>query len=243
MNYLGHYVYNHVICQLEPQPYFVIGVALPDLWPRFSRKRRIRWQAVRAASVSDPQARQLRAGLLNHVAVDQRFHALPSFLGWQRELKARVVGQAPHPVLTDFIAHVALELVLDHRVICADAQVGEDIYDHMALCDPEVVEQWMGALGSVDARGLAREIQRFVRERYLPRFARRDTLIRVVDSVLGLTKLRTRPSKSVVRELLDAAQAIVEPEIVWAEMRACEPEAVRWPHGSVANAPAKGSAV
>ncbi|GAF97361.1 unnamed protein product, partial [marine sediment metagenome] len=76
MNYLGHYVYNHAICGLDRQPDFVLGVALPDLWPRFSRKRRIRWQAVHAANVRDPQARQLRAGLLNHVAVDRRFHAL-----------------------------------------------------------------------------------------------------------------------------------------------------------------------
>ena len=243
MNYLGHYVYNHAICRLEPQPYFVVGVALPDLWPRFSRKRRIRWQAVREATVSDPQARRLRDGLLNHVAVDQRFHALPSFLRWQRELKARVVGRTPHPVLMDFLAHLVLELVLDHRLICADSQVGEDIYDHIALCDPEVVEQRMGALGNVDARGLAQEIQDFVRERYLPRFARRDTLIRVVDSVLSLTKLRTIPSKSVVRELLDTAQGMVEPQIVWAEMGAREPEAVRRPHGSLANAPAKGPAV
>jgi hypothetical protein len=243
MNYLGHYVYNHAICRLEPQPYFVVGVALPDLWPRLSRKRRIRWRAVRAATVSDPCARQLRAGLLNHVAVDQRFHALPSFLGWQRELKARLVGRAPRPVLTDFLAHLALELVLDHRVICADSQVGESIYDHMALCDPEVVEQQMGTLGNVDARGLAQELQDFVRERFLPRFAQRDTLMRVVDSVLGLTNLHTTPSKSVIRELLDAAQELVEPEIVWAEMGAREPVAARRPHGSVANTSAKGSAV
>lgn len=242
MNYLGHYVYNHAICRLDRQPDFVLGVALPDLWPRFSRKRRIRWQAVREANVCDPQARQLREGLLNHVAVDRRFHALPSFVRWQRELKERVADRMPHSVLLHFVAHLALELELDHRVICADPQVGEDIYESIALCDLHAVERKVGELGGVDARGLAQEIREFISRRFLPRFVRRGTLVRVVDFVLSLTNRRAMPSKNVIGELLEAVQGMVDPEIIWAEMRDRESGDVHPLPGYAAGIPAKSAA-
>jgi hypothetical protein len=243
MNYLGHYFYNHAVCQIEPQPYFVVGVALPDLWPRFSRKRRIHWNAVREAAASDPQTRQLRDGLLNHAAVDQRFHALPAFLCWQRELKARVVDYPGRPVLLDFMAHVALELVLDHRVVCAHPQIGERIYDRIASCDARAVEQRVSVLGKVDARGLAAEIASFVSRRFLPRFARRETLPQIIDFVLSLTDPEGTPPQSTIHELLEIAHEMVEPETVWAEMGADEPiPASPAGHGTV-GLPARSPAV
>ena len=56
MNYLGGYVFNHGVCQVVPEPHFEMGVALPDLWPRFSRGRRIRWECVRQGCRCDPSA-------------------------------------------------------------------------------------------------------------------------------------------------------------------------------------------
>lgn len=223
MNYLGHYVYNHTVCRLEPQPYFVLGVVLPDLWPRFSRRRRIRWRAARDATVSDPRTMQLRDGLLNHVAVDQRFHALPSFGRWQRELKRRVADRAPRSATIDFLAHVALELMLDHRLVCAEPRVAEDIYEHIGRCRSDFVEQQVGLLGDVDTRGLADEIRGFIGRRFLGQFARRETLLRVVDYILSLTTIRTTPPRSVIRALLDASEELVDPEAIWAEMGTAEP--------------------
>ena len=234
MNYLGHYFYNHTICRIEPQPYFILGVALPDLWPRFSRRRRIRWKAVRAATARDPQARHLRDGLLNHAAVDQRFHALPSFVRWQRELKASVTSAKPHSFLIDFVAHLALELVLDHRVVCASPPVAEDIYDRIASCSPRAAEQRVSELANVDARGLAQEIDAFVSRRFLPRFAQPDTLPRVVDFVLNLTELPAPPPRAVINQLLEIAQRIVEPEVIWNEMRTQAPAADALPNGAAA---------
>ena len=223
MNYLGHYVYNHTVCGLEPQPYFALGVVLPDLWPRFSRRRRIRWRAVRSATVSNPRVAQLRDGLLNHVAVDQRFHALPSFVRWQRELKQRVVGSVPHSAVIDFLAHVALELMLDHRVVREEPRAAEEIYDRIGSCSFDFVEQEIGLLGDVDARGLAQEIQGFISRRFLARFAQRDTLLRVVDFILSLTNIAAVPSRDTICALLDTSEKLVDPETVWSEMRAAEP--------------------
>jgi hypothetical protein len=72
MNYLGHYVFNHERCRLDAQPYFVMGVALPDLWPQFSGTRRIRWGAVRRSppltTVRAPWPEPLMNKLLDRAA-------------------------------------------------------------------------------------------------------------------------------------------------------------------------------
>lgn len=220
MNYLGHYVFNHEVCRLEPEPYFVMGVALPDLWPRFSRRRRIRWRCVRDARPSDPSAVRLRDGLLNHATVDQRFHALPAFVDGQRELKARVAADGTHPALFGFLAHLALELALDRWVVREDRQRAEDFFDQLARCEPRAVEHAIGTIVGVDTRGLAEEVRGFVRRRFLANFARAETLVHVAQYILKLTVAGQTPPERLVRQLLETAVAVIEPSTIWSQM--CE---------------------
>ena len=218
MNYLGHFVYNHSICNLEPRPYFVLGVALPDLWPRFSRRRRIHWKSVRESLGSDTDARDLRAGLLNHVDVDRLFHHLPTFVRWQRELKLRVGGQTTHSALLDFMVHLTLELMLDHRLAVEQPQVCEEFYDRISACDTDRAEQSVGRLGKVDSRGLGGEIEGFIRRRYLTRFTRRETLPEVIEYVLSLMHVSEQPHRGLIRDLLANSIDMVVPAAIWSEL-------------------------
>jgi hypothetical protein len=134
------------------------------------------------------------------------------------------MGSHPRSALIDFLAHVALELMLDHRLACEEPQVAEQIYDRIGSCSLDFVEQQVGLLGDVDARGLAREMQGFISRRFLMRFARRDTLLRVVNFILSLTTIGTAPPRSTIRALLDASETLVDPETIWTEMGAAVPE-------------------
>jgi len=220
VNYLGHYVYNHEICGLPAEPYFVLGVALPDLWPRFSRTRRIRWSQVRAAAAGELRAAQLRAGLLNHAATDRRFHTLPAFLEWQEEVGSRAGRGAVHPTVRDFLTHLAIELALDHLLVREDAGRAEDFYDRVAGCDPLLVERSLHVLAGVNAGGLGREIEAFVRRRFLARFAERQVPVAVMGFVLGLAGARSAAPAWLLGELFAAAAGLVQPARIWSEMRA-----------------------
>ena len=218
MNYLGHYVYNHHVGDLPAEPYFVLGVALPDLWPRFSRRRRLRWRAVRAARPRRREARQLRAGLLNHVAADRRFHTCPAFIRWQRTLRVSAATAAPTPPGLDIAAHIAVELALDHVLVRREPSAAERFYDQLACCDVALAEQIVGVLGDVDARGLGVEIRGFVARRFLRRFARCTTLAQVLRYILSLTSFRGGFAFERLCALTESAVRIVEPEKIWAEM-------------------------
>jgi hypothetical protein len=220
MNYLAHFVFNHDVCGLPSDPHFAMGVALPDLWPRFSRRRRIRWQVVRDTRPADEHAAQLRAGLLNHVAVDGRFHALPCFLHWQRELKADTATGGTCTATWDLASHVALEFALDRHLVCRDADLAERFYTQLAACDLGTVEQQVGMLAGVDARGLRRTIGGLLARRYLHRFRSISAVRQALQLVLELGGVRPLPAKGALDELVSTAALLVDPQCVWAGLSA-----------------------
>lgn len=217
MNYLSHFVYNHDVCGLAVEPYFAVGVVLPDLWLRFSRRKRIRWRAVRAAAPRDDTAAQLRAGLLNHVAVDRRFHVAPSFLRWQRELKSAADAPDVHPALIDFVGHMGIELALDQRLLHERPELVERFYGVVSQCDPSVVAARVGELGDVDTRGLDRILAQFFANRFLQRYTELAGLVEVVQIVLGLAEIMP-PREAFLARHLSRAVTLVEPAAVWAEL-------------------------
>lgn len=219
MNYLSHYVFNHDVCDLPPDPPFVMGVALPDLWPRFSRTRRIHWPSVRAATPAEPADAQLRAGLLNHVAADRAFHALPAFLTWQRETRGHARDDAAHPAVLDFVAHVAVELALDHRLVCADTELPHRFYADYDAVTPHEVEQRVGRLGRVDATGLADLIAGFRVRGFLHRYGTRAGLLDVLQRILRHTRIPAAPADDALARAVDCAATIADPAAVWSGLR------------------------
>jgi hypothetical protein len=215
MNYLSHYVFNHDIRNLPPDPPFVMGVALPDLWPRFSRTRRIHWPSVRAAAPADRAGAQLRAGLLNHVAADRAFHALPAFLAWQREARTHARDDAAHPAVLDFVAHVAVELALDHHLVRADGALPYRFYADFDAIEPLAVERRVGRLGRVDATGLGAQIAAFRTGGFLHQYGTRAGLCDVMQRILRHTRIPAAPAADALARALDCAVSIADPAATW----------------------------
>lgn len=215
MNYLSHFVLNHELRRLPREPYFVLGVALPDLWLRFSRRRRIRWKQVREFSPRDPAQAALRHGLLNHAEADRLFHALPLFLSWQRDLKLALGPSDAHPAMVDFLAHVALELALDHRLIERDPGVVDSFYRLVGAVDPQIMEPAVAALAGVDARGLGETVAGFVRRRFIRIYATHRGLCETIFVILELARF-PQPPPRVVEQLVAEALVRASPSAVWA---------------------------
>ena len=221
MNYLSHYVWNHEVRGLPRAPYFAMGVALPDLWSRFSRTRRIRWAQVRATAPTPEPARALRDGLLNHVDADRRFHALPVFIRWMRTIKSTARdADAVHPALLDFLAHVALELALDRRLLERDDSLAIRFYRDLSDADALHTEQLAADITGVDTRGLAQIVQAFLARRFVLRYRCDDGLCDILQRVLRLTSVPIAAPADLVRETVRAACALAEPDAVWRELAA-----------------------
>jgi hypothetical protein len=217
MNYLSHFVFNHEVCALPPGPYFVLGVALPDLWLRYSRRRRIRWKAVRAARPQDRVDADLRAGLLNHVEVDGVFHGLPVFAEWQRALRPLCRDGDVHSVLADFLAHMAVELALDQRLLLADPDLPDRFYELLARCDEVLAAERTARLGDVPTDGLAEVIEQFIARGFLRQYGNTAGLVDVVQRVLAFAQLPAPPVQLLERVLVRAAE-IADPQAIWSAL-------------------------
>ncbi|MEW6252755.1 MAG: hypothetical protein AB1716_19135 [Planctomycetota bacterium] len=217
MNYLAHFVFNHQVCGLPADPYFALGVVLPDLWARYSRRKRLRWRAVRAALPADAIDAALQAGLLNHVEVDRRFHTLPLFAQWQAATRAAHNGNGAHPAVLDFVAHMAVELALDHHLLRAKVGLADRLYDLLAMCDPELAAERAGRLGAVDAGGLGPIIRSFVGRRYMHGYVRRDGLVEAIGLVLTAAEIPV-PQADALHAYLGCALELVDPARLWAEL-------------------------
>ncbi|MBK9128438.1 MAG: hypothetical protein IPM13_11670 [Phycisphaerales bacterium] len=218
MNYLSHYVFNHQVCGLPREPGFVAGVALPDLWLRFSRRRRIRWRCVRSAEPRDARESALREGLLNHAEADRAFHALPLFLTWHRAVRDAAGPCDVHPAMVDFLSHVAVELALDHHLLSREPTLVDEFYDAVAGCDADWVEVATGRMVGVDTSGLGEVVRAFVRRRFIRVYATHRGLSEVVHVILELARFPHPPTR-VVGRLISEALVRVSPAAVWAALR------------------------
>ncbi len=221
MNYLSHYVYNHQVCGQAVQPYFVLGVALPDLWSRFSRSRRIRWRAVRAAEPQAPAAQRLRAGLLNHVDVDRAFHTAPTFLRWQRRLKDAISTDGVHPALVDFVVHAGVELALDHNLLRRQPDLADEFYDAVSACSPVDVAGHVSQLGDVDTAGLEDVLRQFFARRFLRSYRTPEGLVCAMQLVLGFIDV-PQPPRAFIAEVFRQAVEMSDPAAVWPELASCQ---------------------
>ncbi|MFN0135970.1 MAG: hypothetical protein ACKVS9_07600 [Phycisphaerae bacterium] len=221
MNYLSHYYFNHVVCELPATPMFVVGVTLPDLWRRYSTDRRIRWRHVSDVACADKPMRQLRAGLLNHVEADRAFHALPAFANWQTELKHAFRRDARgelHSAVLDFLTHVAIELCLDRQLIERDARHMHAYYDLLAAARDERFDACVSATVGVDATGIGEILDLFIERRFLAAYDNFDALVTIVRRLLSFVRHSIEVDDEQIRSILIDANTCVEPAAVWAEM-------------------------
>ncbi|MEP0847636.1 MAG: hypothetical protein HRF50_12570 [Phycisphaerae bacterium] len=223
MNYLSHYVYNHEILALAPQPYFVMGVALPDLWSRYTRARRIRWKSVQAFHPADETDRTLRAGLLNHVEVDRRFHCLPAFLRMQRLLKDQLAHAQLRSGLLDFFAHIGIELALDHVLLRRRPGLADRFYDDLARCERGEVQSRVARLGTVDTTGLGDVIGAFVTRRFLRWYTQPEGLMEATRLILSRTSVAVTADGRFLAELFERAIPLADPDAVWRELPGPDP--------------------
>lgn len=218
MNYLAHYTYNHFVCGVPARPYFSVGVLLPDLWARFSRRQRIRWRHLRTAPLRDARDARLQAGLLNHVEIDRCFHGLPAFVDWQRELRIAVPAGDTHPLLHEFLAHISIELTLDRHLLLTQPEVAAHFFATLKQCDMHDVAARVGQLGAVETAGLGDILDRFMVRRFLYRYDTLAGLAEVVRVVLSFVRIAPPPAVLLDAMLAAAAERVV-PEVIWAGLQ------------------------
>lgn len=205
MNYYAHG------CRFVDRPYFLAGTAVPD-WLRVS-DHGVRVQSKRVtpfADGGDSPRSQIAAGILQHLADDDRFHGTGAFI--QVSAKLSTMFKSALPVedgfRPSFLGHIATELILDGILISSNPCGLDAYYDALLQIEPTVVLASVNEMTRDPAVRLAELIPLFHREQFLWDYHDPERLLYRLNQVLRRVKLPPLPAE--IKQVLADAQPIVE---------------------------------
>jgi len=208
MNYYSH---GHWLIH---EPYRLAGVSLPDWLNVVDRKVRVRRRHVEPYLTDhEPRLAALAAGILQHHADDEWFHATQAFMVTCADLTQMLRKHIPaaDSMRIAFLGHVLVEILLDATLIQQYPARLDDYYRAMSLVDPNYVESSVVRMTGKPLRGLAGFIRRFCDVQFLRDYLDDLRLVFRLNQVMQRVGLAVVPDP--VLMLLPRARQLVAERI------------------------------
>lgn len=114
MNFLSHFYFE----RQNPNDYIVMGVVLPDLIKNANKSWNLNPQKDEYLFRDVPEYAAILEGWKRHLEVDRLFHSSSFFKEQTAILKQMILPAVETgPVKAFFLAHIGLELILDHLLL------------------------------------------------------------------------------------------------------------------------------
>ncbi len=129
MNFLSHFYFDRTGSSSEK----VIGSVLPDLVKNAKKEWNIHPHRIREKLIEDIYLIDLLEGWNKHLLVDKYFHSSDFFIYHTQKLRLQIAPFLEKSLIRpSFVAHVALELVLDSLLITEEIVKPDDFYNHLS---------------------------------------------------------------------------------------------------------------
>ncbi len=133
MNYLSHYFFD----QENEDPYYILGIALPDLVKSHNRRWNLHPHKHQETLLLNEAHASMLKGWNRHMQVDHYFHESRFFIDTSHgiTLKMREIPFENTLVKPFMIGHVGLELILDTLLLMNKKVDGNRFYEKLEQCD------------------------------------------------------------------------------------------------------------
>jgi hypothetical protein len=161
MHYLSHF-YSE---QPQNSPYFVVGLAMPDLTPGFSK---VYNSVIKNSVVAHNRELELiQQGILSHYGADKRFHQSRLFNDFMAlTLKAFLKEELNRERLRlSVLAHVAVEMMIDRQIVLEYEQLCVEYYDILNRAEDRVLTLYFDEMRLDYEMGVFMHRFHFFRER------------------------------------------------------------------------------
>lgn len=180
MNYLSHFY----LVQDHPDPYLILGMVLPDMvknhrkdWNMHPRRQRLQLQ-------QDPVLASVLRGWELHLETDRRFHSSLFFKEHSRELRKQIAGVLDRlPFRPFFLAHVALELLLDSLLLLQQRVDPGKLYRQLAACEEQDIIRFLELNGIPQAPSFTAWYRAFIRDAYLYSYSSSSSLSHALEGI------------------------------------------------------------
>lgn len=173
MNFLSHFYFE----RKNSDAHMVIGTVLPDLVKNAHKDWNFYPQKNEAIFQGHPQLISLLQGWKRHLEVDLLFHSSDFFQTETAKLKKLLIPLlADSPVRPSFLAHIGVELVLDHLLVSNNQININAFYDHLANVDDLILIDFLEKCDSPDTDHFFKFFNSFKSSRYLLSYQKLDNI-------------------------------------------------------------------
>lgn len=146
----------------------VLGVVLPDFIKNAQKDYNLYPLKIRHLFEEEPHQVSILNGWKKHIDVDQLFHSSAFFRSHTNDLKKMIVDCCEYsPVKPFFLAHIGLELILDH-LLTADGLVNiNTFYEQLARADRRALNDFLHTCSLEDTNVFFSFLDSFISSRYL----------------------------------------------------------------------------
>ena len=164
MNFVSHYYFERYV----HEPERVLGGILPDLLKNADKSYSFQPQRFEEFLFSHPQTRAISEGWYRHVEVDKIWHNCDYFLTHSHELRKRIDPViADLPVRASFLAHVSMEILLDHLLVANQVINLARFYEHLEAANRTAINMYLKHIGLEDSSKFFNFYDRFLQSQYM----------------------------------------------------------------------------
>jgi len=180
MNFLSHYYFERDTTDVN----VIIGVVLPDFVKNAEKSYNLYPAKEIHSFKDDPSQLSLHKGWERHIKVDALFHSSAFFAEQTKILKQLLLPiMGDSPVKPFFLAHIGLELVLDHLLLInADVKVAL-FYDALAASDKVALNQFLQNCGLSDTTAFFNFLNNFISGKYLFSYQKMENIAYALNRI------------------------------------------------------------
>lgn len=164
MNFLSHYYFE----KQEADCHLVIGIVLPDFIKNAHKDWNLNPHKEEHLFLDCPKETAILKGWKRHLEVDRLFHCSDFFASQTAVLK-QLMMPAMHsgPVKPFFLAHIGLELILDHILTTKGLVNINRFYDQLHQANSSSLTSFLTKAGIDDMDLFSNFLNGFISSRYL----------------------------------------------------------------------------
>jgi len=164
MNFLSHYYFDRT----NNDAHVVMGTVLPDLVKNAAKESNLYPQKNEFLFKGNPDEENLLLGWKRHLAVDLLFHSSNFFLEKTTELKQLIKPIVENtPFRPSFLAHIGLELLLDHLLVEHNLIQVKHFYEKLSAVEEESLSDFLAHCNLKNPEVFFNFLEKFISSKYL----------------------------------------------------------------------------
>ncbi|WP_276088818.1 hypothetical protein [Pedobacter sp. JY14-1] len=180
MNFLSHFYFDRQNDNTET----VLGIVLPDLIKNAWKDVNLYPLKERHLFIGDVKLLSILEGWERHLGVDAVFHSSSFFREQTAGLKQLLLPfLGDSPVKPFFLAHIGLELLLDHLLIEDKLVSTGRFYELLTTADRETAATFLRKCGVTDTAGFFAFLNGFISSRYLLSYQKLENITYALNRI------------------------------------------------------------